>query len=246
MRPYSLALQRNVTWLGGTVIRLSHSTDTYQASLRAPRHTTGGSFARLVLGIWCIAGCASAQALYGEYPVPGRQSGTTAFAHESNAERQASRQYPAWFRGNASNGKADEFSKYFFTELVGAQVPGASGFDATNLRMGTLVLKPGATYPAHNHPAREIYYVAEGEADWFVDDEKQHVTPGSIILHRPYAVHGWTNSSKTKPLKVIWIQWLESLEKPGLLDQGARLVNPQAAKDEATAKPFAIPLPAVR
>ena len=112
--------------------------------------------------------------------------------------------------------------------------------------MGTLVLQPGATYPAHNHPAREIYYVTAGEADWFVDDEKQHVSPGSIIMHRPYAVHGWTNTSKDKPLKVIWIQWVEADEKPELLDKGARLVNPDIAKDEATAKPFAVPLPATQ
>jgi quercetin dioxygenase-like cupin family protein len=209
-------------------------------------HLACGKLVCLALGIVCLAGFACAQSLYGEYPVPGRKSGSTAFGLESNAERQASRQYPAWFRGNARDGKADEFSKYFFTQLVGPQEPGTSGFDANNLRMGTLVLKPGATYPAHNHPAREIYYVAEGEADWFVDDEKQHVSAGSVILHRPYAVHGWTNSSKTKPLKVIWIQWREEADKADALDQGARLVNPQIAKDEATAKPFAIPLPAVR
>ena len=195
--------------------------------------------------VW-LSFVASAQQVNGEYPVPGRQAGTTAFSHERSAEHRASSQYPAWFRGKSADGKADEFSRYFFTQLVGPQLPGTSGLTADNLRMGTLVLQPGATYPAHNHPAREIYYVTAGEADWFVDDEKQHVSPGSIIMHRPYAVHGWTNTSKDKPLKVIWIQWVEADEKPELLDKGARLVNPDIAKDEATAKPFAVPLPATQ
>jgi quercetin dioxygenase-like cupin family protein len=200
-----------------------------------------------LLSAWvCLGFSSSAQAACGEYPIPGRQAGTTAFSQERDAEHQSSIQYPAWFRGKSADGKADEFSKYFFTQLVGAQKSGAAGFDATSLRMGTLVLKPGATYPAHNHPAREIYYVIEGEADWFVDDEKQHVIPGSIIMHRPYAVHGWTNTSKRKPFKVIWIRWLEGTEKPQLLDQGARLVNPETANEETTAKPFAKPLPAVQ
>ena len=181
------------------------------------------------------------------YPIPGRQAGTTAFSRDSSAERRASSQYPAWFRGRSGDGKADSFSQYFFTQLVGPPEPGrngaSSGLGAVDLRMGTLVLKPGATYPAHNHPSREIYYVTAGEADWFVDDEKQHVSAGSIIMHRPFAVHGWTNTSKTQPLKVVWIRWLERTDKPEVLDQGAQFVNPDSAKDRETAKPFAVPLP---
>lgn len=201
----------------------------------------------LMGAVW-LSFAAPAQETHGEYPVPGRQAGTTAFSQEGGAQHQASSHYPVWFRGKGADGKADEFSRYFFTQLVGPRMPGSesapSGLPGNNLRMGTLVLQPGATYPAHNHPAREVYYVTEGEADWFVDDEKQHVTPGSIIMHRPYAVHGWTNTSDDKPLKVIWIQWVEGDEKPDVLDKGARLVNPEIAKYERTAKPFAVPLPA--
>jgi quercetin dioxygenase-like cupin family protein len=183
---------------------------------------------------------------YGEYPVPGRLEGTTAFAHEKDAEHRATKAYPSWFRGNAPNSKADENSKYYYTQLVGPKKPGyeymTSGLNATNMQMGTLVLMPGATYPAHNHPAREIYFVIEGEADWFVDDEKQHVTPGSIIMHRPYAVHGWTAAGE-KPLKAMWVQWTDGNESPELMDKGARLVNPKLAEQEAAAKPYAVPLP---
>jgi quercetin dioxygenase-like cupin family protein len=183
---------------------------------------------------------------YGEYPVPGRLEGTTAFAHEKDAEHRATKVYPSWFRGNAPNSKADENSKYYYTQLVGPKKPGyeyiTSGLNAANMQMGTLVLMPGATYPAHNHPAREIYFVTDGEADWFVDDEKRHVTPGSVIMHRPYAVHGWTATGR-KPLKAMWVQWTDGDESPELMDKGARLVNPQLAEKEAAAKPYAVPLP---
>lgn len=186
---------------------------------------------------------------YGEYPVPGRTAGTTAFAHEKDAQKRASKPYPAWFRGNAPDSKADGASKYFYTQLVGPNKPGyeyvTSGLHASNMQMGTLVLQPGATYPAHNHPAREIYFVIEGEADWYVDDEKQHVTPGSTIMHRPHAVHGWTTTSGV-PLRVVWMQWTDGNEPAELMDKGARLVNPDLAQKEESTKPFAVPLPPVQ
>lgn len=210
-------------------------------------NTAIGVFAAAMGLSAAVYGQQAPAAKYGEYPVPGRSVGSTAFSSEQTAEHRASNPYPAWFRGKTPKGKADESSLYFFTQLVGPKKAGyeyiTSGLSANNLQMGTLELKPGATYPAHNHPANEIYYVTEGEADWYVDDEKQHVTAGSVIMHRPYAVHGWTNTSKNKPLKVVWIWWTEGDEKPEVLDKGARLVNPELAKDEVTAKPFAVPLP---
>ncbi len=86
----------------------------------------------------------------------------------------------------------------------------------------------------------------EGEADWWVDDEKQHVAAGWTIYHRPYAIHGWKNTSATQPLRVIWIWWAEGDMKPEELNKGARFVNPSLAENAKTANPFAVPLPPVR
>jgi quercetin dioxygenase-like cupin family protein len=210
-----------------------------------------GFFSVVIVSAIVLGGRAFAQTTpsYGEYPVPGRLDGTTAFSHEKDAEHRASKPYPAWFRGKAPNSKADKDSKYYYTQLVGPKKLGyeyiTSGLNANNMQMGTLALMPGATYPAHNHPAREVYYVIEGEADWYVDDEKQHVTPGSTIMHRPYAVHGWTATGE-KPLKVVWMQWTDDNESPDVLDKGARLVNPEIAQEEKNARPFAIPIPPVK
>lgn len=181
-----------------------------------------------------------------EYPIPGRKEGTTAFFHEKDAPQLSNKSYPAWYRGNAPDGKADQDSKYWYTQLIGKASYASKLVTADNLQFGTLQLKPGETYPAHNHPSPEIYFVLDGEADWWVDDEKEHVVPGSMIYHRPYAVHGWINTSKEKPLRVIWIWWAEGDIKAADLDKGARFTNPDLFANPATVKPVAVPVPEVR
>jgi quercetin dioxygenase-like cupin family protein len=176
------------------------------------------------------------------YPIPGRVEGTSAFGREGEARLRANKTYPGWFRGSRGDGFADERSRYHYTQLVG---PSDALLSANRVNFGTLVLKPKTTYPAHNHPAAEIYYILEGEADWYVDDERCQVGPGSIIYHRPSAVHGWTTTSE-KPLKAVWMWWAEGEGTPDELSKGARLTNPDLAKEEKTARPDAVPLPKVR
>ncbi len=187
-----------------------------------------------------------ALAQYGEYPVPGRQDGAVAFFNEKDAAKLATKTHPSWFRGNGANGAADKDAKYFYTQLLGPASFTFTGLTANNMQFGTLELKPGVTYPAHNHPSPEIYYVVEGEGDWYIDDQKQHVTPGTIMYHRPYAVHGFVNTSKDKPLKVVWSWWIEGNMTAEDFNKGARFVNPDLANDQEKCKPFAVPLPAVR
>lgn len=179
---------------------------------------------------------------YGEYPVPGRLVGTTAFVHKNSTPNKATKSHPAWFRGTGENGLADENAKYFYNELIGPNLP-KPAFQNDYLYFGPLVQKAGYTYPAHNHPAPEVYFVISGEAEWYVDDEKQMVKPGSIIYHRPYAVHGWKVTSK-EPLSMIWAWWAEN--DTSVLNVSAKMANPELAKDEKTAKPYAVPLPKVR
>ncbi len=180
------------------------------------------------------------------YPTPGRLEGTTSFFRAADAPKRVNAGYPAWFRGEDSGGLADEQSQYHYTQILGPAGSVITGLHADNLRFGTLELKPGAVYPAHNHPAAEVYYVVEGEAEWWVDDEVQHVSAGWTIYHRPYAVHGWRNTSATVPLKLVWVWWAEGDATPADLDRPARLVNPELAADPRTARPFAVPLPSVR
>jgi len=172
-------------------------------------------------------------------PTPGRLEGTTAFLHESATPAKATKTHPAWFRGTGANGLADANAKYFYHELIGPGVP-PPAFQNNFLYFGSLEMKAGYTYPAHNHPAAEFYYILDGEADWYVDDEVEHVKPGSLIYHRPNAVHGWTVTGD-KPLKVVWGWWSDT--DPSLLNTSAKMVNPDLAGEQETAKPFAVPLP---
>jgi mannose-6-phosphate isomerase-like protein (cupin superfamily) len=181
---------------------------------------------------------------YGEYPVPGRLEGTTSFAHQDDMPKLCNASYPAWYRGNAPNGLADSSSMHFYHTLIGPNAK--TGFNPKHFMSGYYELKPGATYPAHNHPAREYYYVIEGEADWWADDEMRHVTAGTAIYHRPYTVHGWTNTSKSKPLRLLWCWWIDEGDSLNVLDIGGRFTNPDLCKSRETAKAYAVPLPSVR
>lgn len=175
-------------------------------------------------------------------PSAGRLDGTTAFLTQTDTPKKATKSHPEWFRGTGENGLADENAKYFYHELIGPNLP-APAFQNEHVYFGPLEMKPGYTYPAHNHPAPEIYYVIEGEAEWHVDDEVKKVGPGDLIYHRPYAAHGWTVTSDT-PLKAVWLWWSEG--DTSVLNQSAKMTNPDLASKEETAKASADPVPAVR
>jgi len=156
------------------------------------------------------------------------------------AMRKANPSYPTWFRGNGAHGHADDSSQYSYTVLAGNGA--ASGISPRRFLFGTLTLMPGRTYPAHNHPAFEVYYVVSGEAEWYVDDERRTVGPGAAILHRSLAAHGWVATSK-EPLRAVWAWWVEGEQDPSVLDHGARFTNPLSASDAGTASPVASPVP---
>lgn len=182
-----------------------------------------------------------------EYPVPGRVEGTTAFIHEDEAPRKSNKKYPPWFRGNGANGLADKDSIYWYTELIApAAYKTHKGLSAEGAYCGTLELAKGETYPAHNHPASEFYFILDGSAEWHVDDEKKKVKPGDMIYHRPYSAHGWTNLSKTKPLKALYCWWREPSDKVDVMNYSAGWINPDRFTSRASLVPNAIPVPPVR
>ncbi len=178
-----------------------------------------------------------------EDPVYGGEEVTTAFFSAKNAVRKANISYPEWFRGEGKDGLADDNSLYWYTSLISPEKNSEGTLVAKNLNLGILELKSGATYPAHSHPANELYFVLNGVADWYVNDEQQHVTAGSVIRHRPYDVHGWINTSDSAPLTVVWLWWLEGDDTSEILDQGARFTNPDLSAVKNKAKPYAVPLP---
>jgi quercetin dioxygenase-like cupin family protein len=72
--------------------------------------------------------------------------------------------------------------------------------------MGILELDAGGYYPAHAHPAPEIYFVTGGEAEWTVGEETFTARPGVAIYHAPHTPHRMINKG-SETLRAIWFWW---------------------------------------
>ena len=92
------------------------------------------------------------------------------------------------------------------------------------IAMGVLELDPGAEYPAHAHPAREYYYIVDGEAEWVVDEQKKVLSAGAVIKHESEAVHAFKNLSEERTLKLVWLWWSDGSDVESLLEM-ARLIK---------------------
>ena len=109
---------------------------------------------------------------------------------------------------------------YRYKTLLGnadAPSPGAA--------MGVLELMPG-TYPFHEHPAPEIYYVVRGRASWTVGKRTFEAREGTAIYHAPNARHRMVNRGR-QPLLAVWFWWAPGgdarvLRKPSRLSVEAR------------------------
>lgn len=162
--------------------------------------------------------------------------GTPQVIHEDELEKKVNSSYPDWYRGCAANGLADEDSHHYYYTLIGPdldkQIP--AGIHAENIFCGTYYMKPDKTYPAHNHPSREFYYIIDGEARWYAGDKEFDVRAGSFIMHPPYTSHGWTNTSKTQWLRAFYCWWAESTDPANVFEFGGRLTNPCLSQSPKT------------
>jgi quercetin dioxygenase-like cupin family protein len=80
---------------------------------------------------------------------------------------------------------------------------------------GFLVIGPGQLYPAHRHPAVELYHVVAGTPDWRVDDAPWETKPaGSFVFHPSLAIHAMRTNEA--PLLALYA-WLGDLETSAVL-----------------------------
>lgn len=89
---------------------------------------------------------------------------------------------------------------YRYKTLVGA--PAVPCPDAS---MGILELTRG-TYPFHEHPAPEIYFVLRGRAEWTIGADTFPVREGAAIYHAPGARHRMVLRGR-EPLVAVWFWW---------------------------------------
>lgn len=57
---------------------------------------------------------------------------------------------------------------------------------------------------------------------------------------------GIKNTSKTEPLVLFYIWWLEDEDNPGVLNIGGKFTDPERAESADTVLPHADPIPSVR
>ena len=73
-----------------------------------------------------------------------------------------------------------------------------------SVAMSILTLEPGASLPAHTHPAEESFFVLEGKGQVIVNGEAHPISAETALLASTGDVHGFTNDSDA-PLRVLCI-----------------------------------------
>jgi mannose-6-phosphate isomerase-like protein (cupin superfamily) len=99
-----------------------------------------------------------------------------------------------------------------YLPLIGGNYENWKGIPLDDVLFGELELEAGGYYPAHHHPAPEIYYVLSGEAEWTVGDQTFIARPGASIYHPANKLHKMHNKGK-EALKVIYFWWAPGGDK---------------------------------
>jgi hypothetical protein len=85
-----------------------------------------------------------------------------------------------------------------FAELLGPEAPLRS--DA--LCLGVTLIAPETLYPAHRHPAIELYLVLSGTAVWSAGGRSNLRQPGALVLHPSEVVHSMETGAE--PLLALY------------------------------------------
>ena len=85
-----------------------------------------------------------------------------------------------------------------FAELIGPEAP----FQSDSICLGLTLIGPETLYPAHRHPAVELFFVVAGSAVWTLDGVSHEHPPGTFILHPSQAVHAMHTHSE--PLLAVY------------------------------------------
>jgi quercetin dioxygenase-like cupin family protein len=93
---------------------------------------------------------------------------------------------------------------YRYKALIGGQRQGV--VPEADVLMGVLELAPRAIYPAHKHPAPELYYITSGTAQWTVGEETFSAGPGTAIYHPPDTLHRMINTGD-EVLRTVYMWW---------------------------------------
>jgi Dimethlysulfonioproprionate lyase len=123
-------------------------------------------------------------------------------------------QNPNYRRAPPSDGFLDN---YGYAVIAGPEGGAPALARHPDLALGLLLLGPHTEYPAHHHPAAEVY-IPFGVAEWRMADKSwESRLPGAVIHHPPNIAHA--TRSGDAPLAAIYL-WT------GDLATHARLTGP--------------------
>jgi quercetin dioxygenase-like cupin family protein len=115
------------------------------------------------------------------------------------------------WRQNPTYADAEFLARYAYCELLGP----AGVIRDERLTAGLLCLAPHTHYPAHSHPAEEVYHVLIGESLWQRGDERwTRRAPGARIHHPSRVPHAMR--ALTEPLIALYL-WRGDIAEPARL-----------------------------
>jgi hypothetical protein len=94
-----------------------------------------------------------------------------------------------------------------WVELIGPDAP----LRYPGLCLGFVLIAPDSTYPAHAHPAVELYHIVSGGALWTAGDSVAPRRAGDFILHPSGLPHAMTTADE--PLLMIYT-WTGDVTSP--------------------------------
>jgi hypothetical protein len=94
-----------------------------------------------------------------------------------------------------------------WAEIVGPVAP----FVSHDVCLGLTFIAPATLYPAHDHPAVELYRIVAGHPWWTVGGRTQRQAPGDAILHESAVTHAM--ESDVEPLLAIY-SWTGDILSP--------------------------------
>jgi quercetin dioxygenase-like cupin family protein len=115
------------------------------------------------------------------------------------------------WRQNPTYTDADFLARYAYCELLGPE----SVIQDERVTAGLLCLAPETHYPAHSHPAEEVYHVLIGESLWQRGDERWTRRATGARIHHPSRVpHAMR--ALTEPLIALYL-WRGDIAEPARL-----------------------------
>ena len=114
----------------------------------------------------------------------------------------------------------DPPSEVFLDGYGYAVIAGSGGLMPAKIALGVLILAPGILYPAHAHPAEEVYLVLDQTSRWWREGEGwQEGLPGALIHHPPNLAHAMQAGSM--PLCAVYL-WRGAIEVNAVLKSDRR------------------------